>query len=89
MNMKEVVQAVQAGMHEITPLPINNITGVSHDREERQWIVTVELLERKSIPDSMDLLGIYEVFLDEDGEPLEFRRMGGRKRGDVGEPTGL
>jgi hypothetical protein len=43
----------------------------------------VELVERRAIPDSMDLLGLYEVITDDTGNVQTFRRVGMRKRGDA------
>ena len=43
----------------------------------------MELLEKKSIPDSMDILGIYEVVIDEGGQLISLDRKGLRRRGDT------
>ncbi|MBU1340500.1 MAG: gas vesicle protein [Proteobacteria bacterium] len=49
------------------------------------WRITLEALEKKSIPDSMDILGIFEVNLDADGNISEFNRVRMRKRIDMDE----
>ena len=44
----------------------------------------MELIERKSIPDAQDLMGGYEVTIDdEEGKVLGFERKTLRKRGDT------
>jgi hypothetical protein len=43
-------------------------------REEDGWIVTIELVELRRIPDSTDVLASYEVQLDGRGELQEYRR---------------
>jgi len=82
-NMKQLLDSVKKEMMELTSLPFNTIAGMALDEETHTPIVTIELVERKAIPDSMDLLGIYEVITDEDGGVVTFKRVSMRKRGDV------
>lgn len=53
-------------------------------KEGDDWKVIVEVLERKAIPDTQDILGVYELKLAEDGELKEYKRVELRRRGDVG-----
>ena len=62
-------------------LQSSGVVGVS--RSEDGWVVTIEMLEKKSIPDSMDVLGCYEVKLNNDGNIQDFTRVRLRKRGDT------
>jgi len=83
-NMKQLLDSVKKEMVELTSLPFNTIAGVALDEETHEpTVVTIELVERKAIPDSMDLLGIYEVITDADGGVVTFKRVSMRKRGDV------
>ena len=83
LNMKQVLDTVKKEMVELTSLQFNTIAGLALDEETNAPTITIELVERRAIPDSMDLLGIYEVPADEDGGVRTFRRIGMRKRGDV------
>ncbi|MBE0516581.1 MAG: gas vesicle protein [Methanophagales archaeon] len=83
MRLKEVIEKVKIGIGELTTLKLNTVIGASKDEENGGWKVLVELLEKESIPDSMDLLGIYEVLLNQEGEIVRFERKGMRKRGDI------
>jgi hypothetical protein len=47
-----------------------------------EWRVTVEALERKAVPDSQDLLGRYEIRLNENGELIGWTQKIIRKRCD-------
>ena len=38
------------------------------------WTVTVEVLELERVPNTMDLIGSYEIKLSDDGEVLGFQR---------------
>jgi hypothetical protein len=62
-------------------LQSSGVVGVS--RTEDGWVVTIEMLEKRSIPDSMDVLGCYEVKLNNDGNIQDFTRVRLRKRGDT------
>ncbi|MEV6206253.1 gas vesicle protein GvpO [Kitasatospora sp. NPDC051914] len=46
----------------------------SLDRGEEGWEVGVEVLETRRVPDSNDILAVYRVVLDNDGDLVSFRR---------------
>ncbi len=52
-------------------------------REEDGWKITVEVLELSRVPNSTDLLGCYEVGLDQDGELVGYERRGRYQRGQT------
>jgi hypothetical protein len=49
------------------------------------WTVGVEVVETRRIPDSTDILAVYEAELDADGELLAYRRVKRYTRCQVGE----
>jgi hypothetical protein len=51
------------------------------ERVNGHWRIGVEVLETKRIPDSADILAIYEVQLEPDGELLSYRRVNRYERG--------
>jgi len=55
---------------------------ISVTKEEDEWKVLVEVLERRAVPDSQDLLGRYELRLDENKELLGYERVVLRRRQD-------
>lgn len=55
-------------------------------KDEKGWRVQIEMVEKKSLPDSMDILAAYEVLMDDDGNLLEFKRAFMRKRIDTEMP---
>lgn len=83
MNIKEAIENVKKEIRELTSLDVSTVVGVFKDDEDWGWKVKMELVEKKSIPDSMDLLGLYEVSLNDGGEIMSFERRGLRKRGDL------
>ena len=82
-GMKQVLENVKREMTDLTSLPFSTIVGIEQDDETHAYTVTLELVERKAIPDSMDLLGIYDVLLNDDGSIRIFKRVGMRKRCDI------
>jgi hypothetical protein len=83
VNMKELLENVKKELVDLTSLKFNTITGVGMDEESGARKVTLELVERNAIPDSMDLLGIYEVLVDDSGNIQTFKRIGMRRRSEV------
>jgi len=83
MNADEIVKKAQEEFASLSKLPVNAVIGLS--KGEGGWVVSLEALERKAIPDTMDVLGLYEVRLDSDGNLLEFERKKLRKRGETKE----
>lgn len=49
-------------------------------REEDNWTVVVNLVERHSVPDTQDIIGRYEVHLDSDGEITSYHRLSRYRR---------
>jgi hypothetical protein len=54
---------------------------VSIDRADGGWQVGVEVVETRRIPDTQDVLAIYEVHVDGDGDLLSYRRTRRYARG--------
>ena len=59
---------------DMTGLEPEGVTSLEQ-AEDGTWQVTVELLELSRIPETDDMLGSYEVELDEDGEIIGYRRV--------------
>ena len=49
---------------------------------DKGWTVTVEAIERKTVPDTQDILGRYEIRLSEQGKVLGWKRVMVRRRSD-------
>jgi hypothetical protein len=75
----ELTQCAQEGFSRLSKLPVNAVIGLA--KKEDGWVVLLEALERKAIPETMDLLGVYEIRLDNDGTLLGFERKKLRNRG--------
>ncbi|PSQ04512.1 hypothetical protein BRC97_11040 [Halobacteriales archaeon QS_6_71_20] len=66
---------------DVVGYPLSGITSI--DRDEDSWIVAVEVIERSSVPDTQDILGRYEITLDDDRTVTGFRRTDRYRRDDM------
>ena len=53
----------------------------SLQRGDPGWIVGVEVVETRRIPETTDILAVYEAELDTDGELVTYRRIDRYARG--------
>ena len=83
ITVSELIERAREEMSKLTNLELSTTLGAVKD--EKGWHVSLELIEKHSIPDQMDILAIYDVWLDDDGNLLEFNRRGLRKRIDTEE----
>ncbi len=58
---------------------------VAIERAEHGWCIGVEVVETRRIPDSADILAIYETELDGTGELVSYRRVRRYSRGRLHE----
>jgi hypothetical protein len=83
MNVNEVLKKAREEFVGLGKTPADGITGLS--KTEEGWKILLEALERKAIPDTMDILGLYELRLDNEGNLLGLDRKKLRKRGETTE----
>ena len=82
LGLSEVMEKASEGLAPLK-LKVSTVTAVS--KTEDGWRVSMELVERKAVPDTMDLLGVYEVLLDPEGELISYERVRVRRRSDLEE----
>jgi hypothetical protein len=56
---------------------------ISIDQKEDEWCVGIEVVEVSRIPDSADILAVYDVRIDADGDLISFRRVRRYARGQL------
>jgi len=79
ISASEAARTAQIEIVNLTKREPVGVTGLAKDNGK--WHITMELVEKKSVPDAQDLLGGYEVVVDEEGHVLGFERKTLRKRG--------
>jgi len=81
MEPKEIIEKAKKQLADLTGFI--EPAGVGLKKEKEGWMVTVEIAEKKSIPEGMDIIGTYEVHLDTKGELLGYEKVTMRKRMDT------
>ncbi len=81
MQLLQVTERAKAQLAEATNLAPLLVSGA--DRDGGGWRLTVEMVELERIPEAQDVIGAYEVLLDNEGELLEWHRLGLRRRDDT------
>ena len=79
----EVASEAARQLLQLTGKAAEGITGL--ERADHGWTVQVEVVEVRRIPDTTDVLALYEVTTDEQGELEGYRRLRRYVRGAPGE----
>jgi len=80
-NIHEVLERVSRVSEAVLQKRLDGI--ISLNRDQEGWVAEVEVLERKSVPDTQDILGRYEMKFDQAGELLGYKRIMLRRRSDM------
>lgn len=83
MNADQVIKKAQEDYSRVSNAQVDGVTGLF--KTEDGWVILLEAIERRAIPDTMDVLGLYEVRVDSEGNLLGFERKKLRKRGETEE----
>jgi hypothetical protein len=81
LSTQELAVAALKTVKELTGYQAESVTGFEWDGDE--WQLTVEALELSRIPNTTDVIGVYEVKLDEKGALRGYKRTGRHIRGQV------
>ena len=73
-----LIEQAREELSRLTGLKTSSTVGATKD--EKGWHISIEMLEKQSIPDQMDILAVYETLFDEEGNLLGFERKAMRKR---------
>jgi len=84
IGMAQIVKNARSELNALTGLEVSST--IEATKEEDGWLVSLEVVEKHSIPEGMDILASYETRLDGEGNMLEFRRTSMRRRIDTEEP---
>ena len=81
-EIERVRAAVQRVTEDVVGHPLDGITRIGRD-DDQTWTVAVEVRERKGVPDTQDILGRYELRLDEDLTVTSYERTHRYRRDDM------
>jgi len=57
------------------------------NKEGENWEALVEVLERRAVPDTQNLIGIYKITLDKGNNVVGYKRVEVRRKCDIGKET--
>ena len=80
MSALDVHQAACGLAESLLKKKVEGVTGMT--KESDQCSLFVEVLERKAVPDTQDILGVYEFSFDDKGDLVGYRRVELRRRSD-------
>ena len=80
MALAELIEQARRQLGRLTGLALGSTVSVR--KQDRRWRLRVEVVEKKSVPDSQDLLATYDLAVDEEGRVMDFSRIGMRRRMD-------
>lgn len=81
LDIEAVRERVKDTAENVVGRPLDGITSINRDDEN--WRVAVEVIERKGVPDSQDILGRYELILTEDLTVSGYERTHRFRRDDT------
>jgi len=81
MATKDILEKAKKELADLTGF--KSPSAVGFKQEGNELIATIEVIEKESIPDGMDVLGTYEVRVDDSGKIISYERTDLRKRVDT------
>jgi hypothetical protein len=78
-SLRSIALAAAAELSALIGQQVEGIIGIDH--QDDGWRVQVEVIETRRIPDTTDILAIYEVDVDTDGTVTGYRRLNRYVRG--------
>lgn len=74
-----VLQHARAQLAELIGMDAESVS--AFEQSEDGWTLEIEVVEMARVPDTMSLMGSYQVQVDHDGELLGYRRLRRYERG--------
>lgn len=81
MNVVEVQKKVLPEIKDVLKKEPESISLIEKNSEG--WTLQCEVLEKKSVPETYDLLKVFEFKLDKDAKILGFKQLKKVRRGDI------
>lgn len=73
LSATEAIERVRRDLPELLGHPVESVLGVEPG-DSKGWNVTVQVVEMGRIPPTTDVLGAYNVTLDQNGELQAYKR---------------
>jgi Gas vesicle synthesis protein GvpO len=73
LGVRELARRAGGELEELLGKPVASVLGVQK-RDDDDYEVTVEVVEVDRIPETTNIMGVYKVVLDRQGQLLEYAR---------------
>ena len=73
-ELREIAQQARQLLMDLRGVDAEAVSGLT--RSPEGWVVTLEVVEMRRIPESTDILATYEVEVDGQGRLLRYQRCG-------------
>ena len=73
LSASEAIERVRSELPALLGHPVESVLGVEPG-DDKGWSVTVQVVEMGRIPPTTDVLGAYDVTLDQNGELQSYKR---------------
>ncbi|ELZ08645.1 gas vesicle synthesis family protein [Halovivax asiaticus JCM 14624] len=80
-GLLSIRQTVKSSAGDLVGHPFDGVSEIT--AAEEGWTAVVEVIERKAVPDTQDVIGRYRIDLDENGTVQGYRRLDRYRRGDT------
>lgn len=81
MEIIEVQKKVMPEIKELLKKDVESIASI--EKSGDGWVVQCHILEKKSVPETYDLLKVFEFKLDKNAKITEFKQIKKIRRGDI------
>ncbi len=81
MELMEVQKRTVPHITELLGKTPESISSIEKNNEG--WSIVCNVLEKKSIPETYDLLKVFEFMVDKEGRIIRFKQLRKIRRGDV------
>lgn len=82
MPPDEIARRAARVLEDLGGIEAERITGLEPD-DEHGWRVTIEVVELRRIPDTADIIGVYEMTMSHGGQFVGYRQIDRHARGRI------
>lgn len=82
-DFEEITKKAKDTVKNLVEKEVLSVIGLNKEGED--WLALVEVLERKAVPDTQSIIGLYEVKFNKNKSLSGYKRVKVRRKGDTEE----
>lgn len=82
-DFEEITKKAKDTVKNLVEKEVLSVIGINKEGED--WLALVEVLERKAVPDTQNIIGLYEVKFNKNKSLSGYKRVKVRRKGDTEE----